>query len=208
MRERHVLKWGLVLTVLTVVAVLWIDRPLAEALAPSARGMHAVTGPAVDVLEIVFGFPVSKFLTGAVLLIVALTLFAFPRYRAAAWVLLFVSLSQLTARLLAGVLKNVFLRPRPWEAVERDEWQFFTDGSSFPSGHAAHFWPFFFAAVVAFPRWRIPLLVLAVFVSASRVAVNDHFAGDVLASAVIAAFVTWGYARGLRRRLSAGTNAT
>ena len=72
---------------------------------------------------------------------------------------------------------------------------FFTAGSSFPSGHAAHFWPFYFVALVAFPRWRIPTLVLALFVSISRVLVNDHYLSDVTASAAIAALVTYAWAR-------------
>jgi membrane-associated phospholipid phosphatase len=36
---------------------------------------------------------------------------------------------------------------------------------------------------------RIPALVLAIAVSISRIVVNDHYVGDVLASAAIAALV-------------------
>jgi membrane-associated phospholipid phosphatase len=194
---RHLLKWILVLSLLTVFAVLFIDRPLARALAPSARQAQIAIGPAVHGIEIVFGFPVSKFLTGAVLLSAAVALFPFRRYRWAAWLLTLLALAQLTTRLAAGVLKNVFLRPRPYEALESNAWDFFTAGSSFPSGHAAHFWPFFFVAILAFPRLRIPFLILAMAVSISRVVVNDHFAGDVVASAAIAAAVSYGYARWL-----------
>lgn len=153
--------------------------------------MQSATGPVIHAIEIAFGFPISKFLTGAVILVASLALFPFARFRYTARVLLFVAAAQLTTRLAAGVLKNVFLRPRPYET----DTGFFSDGSSFPSGHAAHFWPFFFAAMIAFPRWRIPLLILAVFVSLSRVLVNDHYLGDVLASAAIATIITYGYAR-------------
>jgi len=153
--------------------------------------MQSATGPIIHALEVTFGFPISKFLTGAVILVASLALFPFARFRPTARILLFVGAAQFTARLVAGVLKNVFLRPRPYETYTG----FFSDGSSFPSGHAAHFWPFFFAAIIAFPRWRIPLLILAAFVSVSRVLVNDHYLGDVLASGAIAAIVTYGYAR-------------
>jgi membrane-associated phospholipid phosphatase len=41
-------------------------------------------------------------------------------------------------------------------------------------------------------------------ISAARIAVNDHYLSDILASAALAAFVTWAYAiaileRGLKR---------
>ncbi|MEA2464254.1 MAG: hypothetical protein QOJ98_2001 [Acidobacteriota bacterium] len=168
----------------------------------STRQAQSIAGAPMHALEIVFGFPVSKFLAGAVILLAGIALYPFARYRYAAWVLALVGLSQLTTRLVAGVLKNVFLRPRPSEALASGQGSFFTDGSSFPSGHAAHFWPFFFAALIAFPRWRIPLFVLALFVSLARVAVNDHYVGDVASSAAIAAIVTYGYARALGPRLA------
>jgi membrane-associated phospholipid phosphatase len=187
--RRRVLVWGVVFAVLTVVAVLWIDRPLASAMAPVAFLRTAVDG-----IENVFGFSVSKWLTGAVLVVAGLALFVFRRRLA--WMLLFAGLSQLTTRLIAGMLKNVFLRPRPFEGGD-----FFTTGSSFPSGHAAHFWPLYFAAAIAFPRLRWPLLVLALFVSVARVAVNDHYVGDVTASVAIAAFVVAGWGWVLRERI-------
>lgn len=189
--HRRLLQWCLALVLLTIVSILLIDKPLAGALAPSSRAMESLTGPAMHAIEIAFGFPVSKFLTGAVILALSLVLFAFARFRPAARLLLFVAAAQLTTRLIAGVLKNVFLRSRPFEV----DTGFFSNGSSFPSGHAAHFWPFFFCALIAFPRWRIPALILAVFVSLARVLVNDHYLGDVLASGAIAAIVTWAYAR-------------
>ncbi|HEY0156699.1 MAG TPA: phosphatase PAP2 family protein [Thermoanaerobaculia bacterium] len=201
MEPRRVLKWASVLSILALLAVLLVDRPLAVALQPSARQAQAATGPAMHVLELAFGFPISKFLTGAVLLLAAAALFPFRRYRRAAWLLTLLGLAQLTTRLAAGVLKNVFLRPRPFEALDTGAWDFFTAGSSFPSGHAAHFWPFFFVSMLAFPRWRIPLLVLAIAVSISRVVVNDHFLGDVLGSAAIAALVSYGYGRWIVPRM-------
>lgn len=189
--KRRVLLWSAALAILTLLSIFLIDRPLSRAIAPHEPAMEAATGPVISALELIFGFEISKFLTGAVILVASLVLFAFARYRPIARILLFVAAAQLTTRLVAGVLKNVFLRSRPFETYTG----FFSDGSSFPSGHAAHFWPFFFAAIIAFPRGRIPLLILALFVSASRVLVNDHFLGDVLASGAIAAIITYGYAR-------------
>jgi len=47
------------------------------------------------------------------------------------------------------MLKEVFDRLRPFEVIAKENWdsQFFVSGgSSFPSGHAAHFWALIFLA--------------------------------------------------------------
>lgn len=182
---------GAVLTALTLLAIFLLDAPLAAWIAPSAAANHAVANPFMNVVEFAFGFPLSKWATGLAILLAGLVLFPFRRR--VARLLLFVAATELIGRLLAGVLKNVFLRARPSEPLAG---QFFVDGgSAFPSGHAAHFWALFFALAVAFPRLRIPALILAVLVSIARVVVNDHFAGDVLGSAAIAAFVCYACAR-------------
>jgi membrane-associated phospholipid phosphatase len=189
---------GIALVMLTLLAIVAIDEPVARAV--SGSSMRAFVDGPMTAIEYAFGFPVSKWLTGAVLLVAAIVLFFVASQRQIAWLLLFVSLSQLSTRLIAGVLKNVFLRSRPFQGAE-SQW-FVENGSSFPSGHAAHFWGLFFALALAFPRTRIPALVLALFVSLSRVVVNDHWVSDVTGSAAIAALVTVGWAVVFRRRLS------
>jgi membrane-associated phospholipid phosphatase len=186
MNARQLLLSGAVLTLLTLLAIFTGDVPLAMAIAPSARANHAVANPFMTAVEYAFLFPLSKWATGFALLLASAVFFALRR-GVTARLLLFVAATELVSRLLAGVLKNVFLRARPYET---NAGTFFVDGgSAFPSGHAAHFWALFFALAVAFPRLRIPALILAVLVSIARVMVNDHFAGDVLGSAAIAAFV-------------------
>jgi len=197
MTRRTLLLHGLAWTLFTIVSVLLVDGPLARQLQSMPADAISFLRSTLTVVENIFGFPISKWLTGGVLLLAALVCFAFPTRRALAWTLLFTSAAQLTSRLLAGMLKNVFGRSRPFEVLADPQLhdRFFVDGSSFPSGHAAHFWPLFFAAAMAFPRWRWPLLVLAIFVSLSRIAVNDHYLGDITASIAISAFVTWALAR-------------
>jgi membrane-associated phospholipid phosphatase len=186
--QRHVLQWSLVLALIAILCIFFVDRPVATALQSSAHHTQLMIGPEFHALEVIFGFPISKFLTGAVIVFAALVCFAIRRWRAVARPLLLLGIAQLATRLIAGMLKNVFLRPRPFEALDG---HFFSAGSSFPSGHAAHFWPFVFVAMLAFPRLRIPALLLALFVSISRIAVNDHFVSDVAASAAIAALVSY-----------------
>lgn len=202
MTPRRLLIWGLVFTGLTLMAILFIDAAAAATLQPAAARARSVVNPFMTAIEFLFAFPLSKFATGMLIVLASLALFPFRRRRALAWLLFFTGLTHLTARLIAGVLKNVFLRARPGEALPG---QFFVEGgSSFPSGHAAHFWALFFALAVAFPRLRVPALILALLVSASRVVVNDHFVSDVLASGAIAAFVTAGYAAAMRRKFWSG----
>lgn len=202
-QPRQLLLLAAVLSLLTLLSIFAIDAPVARMISPAAtRGFF---DPAVTAIEYAFGFPLSKWLTGFVLLVVAAALFFVRRHRPLAWLLVFAGLSQLLARLVAGVLKNVFERTRPYEGLP-DRW--FTDGgSSFPSGHAAHFWGLFFGLSIVFPRLRIPLLVLAVFVSISRVMVNDHFVSDVVGSAAIAALVTAGLAAAFRRKMRPAVTA-
>jgi membrane-associated phospholipid phosphatase len=196
--SRRMLFWGLALALLTLLAIFAIDGPVARMVESRELILHGAVDAPINVIELVFGFPISKWATGFVLLVIALAMFAFARTRHWAWLLLYVSIAQLATRLIAGVLKNVFLRTRPFDAVAGESWndQWFVDGgSSFPSGHAAHFFGLFFAISIAFPRLRVPFLVLAILVSASRVAVNDHYVSDVLGSAAIAAFVAYGLSR-------------
>lgn len=198
MTVRAVCISGVVLACITVLIMFTIDGPIARAVQPHAAANARIVNVPVTALEILFGFPLSKFATGFALVLAALVLFAVARGRTTARLLLFVGLTHLVIRLVAGVSKNVFLRARPDEALLAGGWRdaFFVDGgSSFPSGHAAHFWALFFALAVAFPKLRIPALVLAVFVSAARVVVNDHYVSDVVASAAIAALLTCGMAR-------------
>lgn len=203
MKKARLLLWGLILTSLTLVAIAAMDTQIARMLEPSVHWWKSIVNQPMTVIEIAFGFPVSKWLTGAVILLAAIVLFFIRRHRPTAWLLLFISLSQLLTRLIAGVLKNVFLRERPYE-IGDGRW-FVEGGSSFPSGHAAHFWGLFFALAIAFPKTRIPFLILALFVSLARVVVNDHYVSDVLASGAIAAFVTYGVGWVVLRRVAHGS---
>jgi membrane-associated phospholipid phosphatase len=180
-----------------VIAILTVDGPLAVALrslAPEARrGIQGLVG----VCELLFAFGISPYLYGGLLVAAGVVAFRATKSRLVPWALLFVGLSHVTARFVTDILKPPFSRLRPFEALGSDGWHdtwFAAVGNSFPSGHAAHFWSLFFPLAVLFPRWRAPLVVLPVLVSAARVAVNDHYLSDVLASAAIAALITWAYA--------------
>ncbi len=67
----------------------------------------------------------------------------------------------------------------------------FAGGNSFPSGHNAFFWGLFLPLIYLFPRWRIPLLIVPLFIAFARIDENYHFLSDVLGAIAIAALVTW-----------------
>jgi len=180
-----------------VVAIVAVDGPLAVALRSLAPEVERGIQSFVGVCELVFAFGISPYLYGGLLLVAGVVAFRATKSRLVPWALLFVGLSHVTARFVADILKPPFSRLRPFEALAseggHDTW-FAAVGNSFPSGHAVHFWSLFFPLAVLFPRWRAALVVLPVLLSAARVAVNDHYLSDVLASASLAALVTWAYA--------------
>ena len=190
---QRVLIASLVLLAATVLSIVTIDGPIAVAATHVAPTLKQFALSFTNVLEIVFLFSISKFASGALVLVVAAALAPVRRLRAVSWTLAFAGSAQLLTRLVAGVLKNAFLRSRPFEALADGSWsdQFFaTAGSSFPSGHAAHFWGFFFALALVMPRRRWWLLPITLLLSIARVLVNDHYVSDILASATLAAAIT------------------
>jgi undecaprenyl-diphosphatase len=192
---------------LSLVAVFTVDGPLAVLLASLSSDSRRLIQSFVSVFELLFAFGVSPYLYGALLVIAGLLAFRSTKSGVLPWALLFVGLSHVTARFVADILKPPFSRLRPYEALGTDGWHdtwFAAVGNSFPSGHAVHVWSLFFALAVLFPRYRVSLAVLPVLVSAARIAVNDHYLSDVIASAALAAFVTLAYAvavleRGVKR---------
>jgi membrane-associated phospholipid phosphatase len=192
---------------LSLVAIVALDGPLAVALSSVPADTRRTIQGAVGVIELLFAFGASPYLYGMLLVVAGLSRFGSRQRSLVPWALLFAGLSHVTAPFLTDILKPPFSRLRPFEALGNQQWHdtwFAAVGNSFPSGHAAHFWSLFFPLWVLFPRYRAPLLILPLLVSAARVAVNDHYLSDVLASAAVAAATTWAYAiavldRGVKR---------
>src|SRR5918993_2057332 len=179
------------------------DVPVALAVTGISPSLHEVVDRFTGAIEAVFGFPVSIYASGLVLVAVAGILALRPPLRCAARVMVWIALIQLTTRFAVDVLKPVFDRLRPHQAITDGlvyDRFFAAVGNSFPSGHAAHFWGFFFALAVVFPKHWLPLVVVPVLVSLARVMANDHYVSDVVASAAVAALVTIAYYGALTRR--------
>ena len=179
---------------LTLLSIFLFDQPIAAFVQRAGGRAWPLFREGTSLLEVLFGFTVAKYALTCALLAAAAIFFAWKSSRPAAWMILFVACTQLVARVTAGTLKNVFERLRPYEVIQAGhwDWKFFgEDGNAFPSGHTAFFWGLFFPLAFLFPRFRIPLAIIPLFIAVARVGVNDHWCSDVLASIAIAALITW-----------------
>lgn len=203
MNRRQLLLFFLVAVVLTFLGIFLFDQPVA-AFAHRAGGRQSpVLQEGTGWLEIASGFTIARYFLTYLILGAAALLFIAKSTRPYAWMLLFIGSTNLVTRLVAGTLKNVFNRLRPFEVIQAGDWDwhFFGDrGSSFPSGHSAHFWSLFLPLAFLFPCYRIPFFIIPVFITIARVGVNDHWCSDVIASAGIAALITLGFTRVFRMK--------
>lgn len=182
---------------LCAIAIVGLDGPLAMALSSLSADSKRPISQFVHGCEVLFAFGISPYLYGSLLLLAGLLGLARRTNRLLPRALVFVGASHLTARFLADILKPPFSRLRPFEALASGGWHdtwFASVGNSFPAGHAVHVWSLFFPLLVFFPRHGLRLAVVPTLVSVARVAMNDHYLSDVLASASLAALVTSAYA--------------
>jgi membrane-associated phospholipid phosphatase len=193
MNKRLIIYWVLVSLALTLLSIFFFDRPIAAFVQKAGGRSSVLLLKGTSFLEIISGFPINRYALTYALLGAGVILFAWQATRSAAWMLLFVGIAQFATRIAAVGLKEVFHRLRPFEVIQAGDWDwkfFGAHGGSFPSGHGAHFWGLFFPLAFLFPRYRMPFLIIPVFISIARVGVNDHWCSDVLASSALAALIT------------------
>jgi len=199
--------WGALVVLIEVVAIAWIDRPLASYFREhggSWRALFDYIGPFGLALPYLIVFALAFVLLRWGGNLPALEPWA-ARMRAAARIpaLLFASIA--LSGIIVDLLKVIVGRPRPkllfasgiyefsWIGLGADHW-------SFPSGHAAT------AAALAAALWCLwprPLLLYAIaaaLVAASRVVMGAHYLSDVVMGAFVGIVVTRAmaaaYARG------------
>jgi undecaprenyl-diphosphatase len=118
---------------------------------------------------------------------------------------LFAALVTFAADAASFGVKDLFSRPRPFEAHPRIDPLYTVHSSSFPAGHAAT--AFAGALVLAYfaPRAAPLLFVLATAIGLSRIYVGVHYPTDVLAGAMLGLVVGASAIGGVRlaRRLVA-----
>jgi membrane-associated phospholipid phosphatase len=92
--------------------------------------------------------------------------------------------------LFTTVIKRLIGRARPFIAGDADPFHFAPfiwrpDYASLPSGHATNVFAALVAVGLVWPRLRMPMLVYALIIAASRVIVLAHHPSDVIAGAVV-----------------------
>jgi len=192
--NRRLISYSIVVSLaLTLLSIFFFDQPIAAFVQRVGGRSSVILQQGTSFLDVISGFPIARYAVTYALLTAGLILFAWKSTRSAAWMLLFIGCAQFVTRITAGSLKGVFERLRPFEVIQAGnwDWKFFGGhGNAFPSGHSAHFWGLFFPLAFLFPRYRIPLLIIPLFISVARVGVNDHWCSDVLFSIILAAAIT------------------
>jgi membrane-associated phospholipid phosphatase len=210
MNRRQLAYSVLVALVLTLLGIFFFDQPIAAFVQRVGGRQSMLLQGGTHWLEIGTGQSIDRYFLTYVLLGLGALLFISKASRPIALILLFVGTAQIATRLTAGVLKNVFERLRPFEVIQAGnwDWKFFSGhGNSFPSGHSAFFWGLFFPLAYRFPRYRLPLLIIPVFITIARPGVNDHWCSDVVASAGLAALITLVFTWLFRMKLEQGPAA-
>lgn len=136
--------------------------------------------------------PIVVFITGLanngmVWILLAVLLLCFKRYRKTG--------TAMAVALLIGyvitnlLLKNLVMRPRPYEVLAALQ-PLVTEGSwSFPSGHSTCSIAAGYVMYKKLPRYMgIPAIVLAVIICLSRLYVGVHYPTDVICGALIGLF--------------------
>jgi lipid A 4'-phosphatase len=196
--------WAAVVLGIEAVAIMWIDRPLAEYL---HTHMTAVQPFFAVVQQFGIGYPY---------LIVTALAFVILRWggelpplqhraaamRSASAIPGFMFLAVAASGLIVDLLKIVVGRARPkllfatgtydfgWFGLRSDEW-------SFPSGHAATAAALMTALWCLWPRPLLFYIAAAALIAVSRVMIGAHYLSDVIAGAVVAVVVTRAIARPL-----------
>ena len=202
-----------ILTALTAVAFgssyVWIDRPLATAFAAAGPRLLAFFN-FVTMFGVSTGYLVAAALA-AILLARQSARIIEPerkaRLAAGAWRAAFVFVAIGAPGLFGDVLKPVFGRARPRLFLADGTFGFSWHGAraaywSFPSGHSITIVALA-VALTAIERRYLPLYVVAaLFVMASRVALDQHYLSDVLAGAYIGGVGAWATAYAFGRRIT------
>ncbi|OGX84657.1 phosphatase PAP2 family protein [Hymenobacter glacialis] len=171
-----------------VLLILFLDQPLAfffhRYLAGAVPFFIAYTNlvdagyDAVVRIQL-FGFPALW-----VLLLLGFGVGRWGLRQRWATVLLIVLLTHIASQVSANLLKGVVHRLRPDVLFTTGYsgtglWAAGPYNDSFPSSHVAVYFSLFMPLAVAFPRWRVPLLVLPALILVGRLVLGMHYLSDV-----------------------------
>jgi undecaprenyl-diphosphatase len=96
------------------------------------------------------------------------------------------AMTLVVSHLLVQVVKRTVGRPRPMLGASYATLIKAPDRFSFPSGHSAAAMSVAFAYAAAYPHFAAPVLLVAMAVGLSRVALGVHYPGDVFVGQLMA----------------------
>ncbi len=187
---RWLLTVAVVTGVLTALAIMTIDQPLARFTAgyePSAIWDRVLTA-----LEWGLGLPLIPWTSGIALVLVMIVITAVPRWRHLAPTWMFLAASHILGRIAMVQLKDLTgrLRPLEWLKQGGDDTFGWAKGISFPSGHVVLFASLLIPVVVLVPRaW--PVLGIVIFAMVARMVESAHYLSDVIGAITLVCLVTW-----------------
>ena len=167
--------------------ILVLDQPLAGFIhghfggaAPFFGALTAAADAAHEgLMQHVAGLPIIFLALGLA--------FAVGRYalkKPSATLFLVLLLTHEFSMVMANVLKGAVHRLRPEVQFGAGYpgsglWATGPHNDSFPSYHTAVYFSLFWPLAVAFPRWRVPLLVLPGLIGMGRLVLSAHYLSDV-----------------------------
>lgn len=199
MSKRALLILASASALIALLSILLFDRAIANAVRSSGVESASFVVYLRDHLDVLTGrglvganVGLGQFLLGGVFIVFGLAWLLVRRGSMAGRGLMFAGAVQWATIEAGWLLKDLFGRMRPFQLLEKNDWShiWFAGGNSFPSGHNAFFWGICLPLAYVFPKWRIPLLIVPLFIALARIDENYHFLSDVLASICLAALIT------------------
>ena len=155
--------------------------------------LHLIQDSATEVGSVFWTFITTFGEAGIFWIALSLLLMLFKKTRKAGFSM---GLALLLGVILGnGVMKNVFARPRPYDLdttlFHRLAWGKMSTDFSFPSGHTLASFEAATALFLHHKKWGAAALVMAFFVSISRLFLLVHYPSDLLAGAVFGILFAW-----------------
>jgi len=177
----------IVCLMMTVASYLFCDIPLT-------MYCRQISPSVINIFDVITRLGVSTWY-----IVASIILYLFFRYiyknnlNASRSVFVFLSLG--LGGIFADILKWIAGRYRPVELFNHGYFgfEFFRTGykwTSFPSGHAQTAFALAMALTILFPRWGMPLFIVAGAVGVSRIILTSHYLSDVIAGAGIGILLT------------------
>ncbi len=188
-------------------SIAWIDGPLARALHAHARDLVPYWQAGNAAVDAVSGIDLWRYFVAGMLVLAGLVAAAVPRLRVHASTLWFIAATHLACRIGGGLIKELSgrIRPNKWLETGQPVATFLAGGTSFPSGHVIYYLSLCLPFMLAWPRYRAPLLAVTVFIACARIGAELHFLSDTLAAAAWVTLVTWAMREGFARRAHGAT---